>query len=58
MLAVTSGGMLWVSSGSSNARRGSISGLRKLTLTRCSGERNTALRVTSVPVPAVVGMAM
>jgi len=27
-------------------------------LTRCSGESSTALRVTSAPVPAVVGMAM
>ena len=39
------------------ARRGSIQGLRRLTLTRCSGEASTALRVTSVPVPAVVGIA-
>ncbi len=33
-------------------------GLRTLTLTRCSGEASTALRVTSLPVPAVVGMAI
>ena len=37
---------------------GSISGLRRLTFTRCSGEASTALRVTSAPVPAVVGTAM
>ena len=35
-----------------------MSGLRRLTLTRCSGEASTALRVTSEPVPAVVGIAM
>ena len=29
-----------------------------LTLTRCSGTLNTALRVTSAPVPAVVGIAI
>ena len=39
------------------AARGSISGLRRLAFTRCSGEDSTALRVTSEPVPAVVGMA-
>ncbi len=58
VLAVTSGGMLYVSLGSTSATRGSISGLRRLTFTRCSGEAKTALRVTSAPVPAVVGMAM
>ena len=36
---------------------GSRKGLRRLTLTRCSGEASTALRVASEPVPAVVGMA-
>jgi hypothetical protein len=35
-----------------------MSGLRRLTFTLCSGEPSTALRVTSAPVPAVVGMAM
>jgi len=34
---------------------GSMKGLRKLTLTRCCGDARTALRVTSEPVPAVVG---
>ena len=38
--------------------RGSMSALRRLTFTRCSGECSTALRVTSAPVPAVVGTAM
>src|ERR1019366_7914145 len=37
---------------------GSMCGLRRLTLTRCSGEASTALRVTSEPVPAVVGIAI
>jgi hypothetical protein len=46
-----------VSSGSISATRGNINGLRRLTFTRCSGEPNTALRVTSEPVPAVVGIA-
>jgi hypothetical protein len=55
--AVTSGGMVAVRSGSTSARRGSIKGLRRLAFTRCSGEVRTALRVTSLPVPAVVGMA-
>ena len=58
VLAVTAGGKLWVSSGSTSARRGSIVGLRRLALMPCSGEASTALRVTSAPVPAVVGMAM
>ncbi len=31
--------------------------LRRLTFTLCSGDDSTALRVTSEPVPAVVGMA-
>gem|GEM_PF-7011824 len=31
---------------------------RKLTLIPCLGAMSTALRVTSAPVPAVVGMAM
>ncbi len=44
--------------GSTTARRGSIWGCARLTLCRCRGGRNTALRVTSAPVPAVVGMAM
>ena len=53
-----SGGRSYVSSGSTNATDGSISGLRKLTLRRCSGEARTEFRVTSEPVPAVVGMAI
>ncbi len=56
--AVTAGGREYVSSGSTMARRGSIQALRRLTLTRCWWEASTALRVTSDPVPAVVGMAM
>jgi hypothetical protein len=43
---------------STSATRGSISGLRKLSLTWCSVDPSTALRVTSLPVPAVVGTAM
>ena len=39
------------------AAAGSMRGLRRLALTRCSGEARTALRVTSEPVPAVVGTA-
>ena len=35
-----------------------MKGLRKLTFTRCFGDASTALRVTSAPVPAVVGIAM
>ena len=35
-----------------------MNGLRMLTLTRCRGDSSTALRVTSAPVPAVVGSAM
>ena len=40
------------------ATSGSMDTLRRLTLTRCAGEASTALRVTSAPVPAVVGMAI
>ena len=40
------------------ATRGSMDALRKLALTRCSVLASTALRVTSEPVPAVVGMAI
>ena len=58
VLAVTAGGSPRSAPGRPRARRGSISGLRRLTLTRCSGEASTALRVTSAPVPAVVGTAM
>ena len=58
VLAVRAGGRLRVNSGSTMAMRGSMNGLRRLTLRRCSGEARTALRVTSEPVPAVVGMAM
>ena len=56
--AVIAAGKEIVKSGSITARSGNINGLRMLTLTRCCGEPNTALRVTSDPVPAVVGMAM
>ena len=40
-----------------NTLRAFVEGLRRLAFTRCSGEDNTALRVTSEPVPAVVGIA-
>ena len=58
VLAVTSGGSEYVSSGSTIATVGSIDGLRRLTFTRASSTMSTALRVTSAPVPAVVGMAI
>ena len=44
-------------SGSTIAARASISGLRKLAFTPCSGDASTAFLVTSDPVPAVVGTA-
>ena len=37
--------------------RGIIVTFRRLALTLWAGEANTALRVTSEPVPAVVGIA-
>ena len=55
--SVTGRGQPSVSAGSTIARRGSIRASRRLTLRRCSGTPITALRVTSAPVPAVVGMA-
>ena len=55
---LTAGGNSSVNSGSTTARRGSINGLLRLTLTWCSREASTALRVTSDPVPAVVGTAI
>ena len=57
LAAVTGGGHDAVSSGSTSATRGIISGLRRLALSRCSGTASTALAVTSAPVPAVVGTA-
>ncbi len=57
MLAVTCGGRPSVRSGSTNATRGIIVALRRLAFTPCSGDASTALRVTSDPVPAVVGIA-
>ncbi len=57
VLAVRAGGKSQVNSGSTSATLGSIKGLRKLTLSRCPGEVRTELRVTSAPVPAVVGIA-
>ena len=57
VVAVSPGGRSYVSSGSITATVGSISGLRRLTFTLCSGDASTALRVTSAPVPAVVGSA-
>ena len=53
--AVSAGGRSNVSSGSTSATPGSMCGLRRLALTPCVGEPRTALRVTSDPVPAVVG---
>ena len=58
IIAVNAGGKSTVNSGSTNATSASISPLRKLTFTRCSGDPSTAFRVTSDPVPAVVGIAM
>ena len=57
LAAVTGGGHETVSSASTRATRGIISGLRRLALTRCDGTASTALAVTSAPVPAVVGTA-
>ena len=56
--AVSAGGRFSVSSGSTTASRGSMDGLRRLAFTRCAGDDSTAFRVTSLPVPAVVGTAM
>ena len=58
VLAVRCGGRSRVRSGSTMATFASIIALRRLALTPCSGEPRTALRVTSEPVPAVVGTAM
>src|SRR6266571_509961 len=55
--AVAAGGQPTVSSGSTSATAGSITGLRMLTLTPCSGTANTEFVVASEPVPAVVGTA-
>src|SRR5699024_8750014 len=55
--AVTWGGQVTVSAGSTMATRASIDGERSDTFTRCTGEDSTALAVTSDPVPAVVGTA-
>ncbi len=55
--AVTPGGQLTVSSGSTSATVGCITGLRRLAFSPCSGEARTAFGVTSAPVPAVVGKA-
>ena len=57
LAAVTGGGHDTVSSGSTSATRGIISGLRRLALSRCPGAASTAFAVTSAPVPAVVGTA-
>ena len=56
--AVSAGGSASVSSGSTTASAGSINGLRRLTFWWLSGTVRTAFRVTSAPVPAVVGTAM
>ena len=57
LAAVTGAGQDRVSSGSTSATRGIISGLRRLAFSPCSGAARTALAVTSAPVPAVVGTA-
>ncbi len=56
--AVAAGDRLSVSSGSTTASRGRRCGLRRLAFTPWAGERITALRVASAPLPAVVGTAM
>ena len=58
LLAITAAGRPTSRSGSTIAARGSMSGLRRLAFTRCSGDASTAFLVTSEPVPAVVGSAM
>ena len=57
VLAVTAGGKSWVNTGSTRATCGTMLTLRILALTPCVSEVSTALRVTSDPVPAVVGIA-
>ena len=58
VLAVMAAGSPTVSCGSTIAMRGSIIGLRRLAFTPCSADPSTAFRVTSDPVPAVVGTAI
>lgn len=53
--AVTSGGSVRVSAGSSSATRGSSDSCRMLALTPLAASASTVLRVASEPVPAVVG---
>ena len=55
--AVTAGGRPRVSSGSANTARASSRGEKKIFLTWVCSSEMTALRPTSLPVPAVVGMA-
>jgi len=58
LAAVCAAGSVNVRSGSTMATRGSMKAWRRLTLTRSAGDPSTALRVTSLPVPAVVGIVM
>ena len=58
VLAVSSGGIVCVNTGSINATSGYILLLRKLTFTLCSVDFMTEFLVTSAPVPEVVGTAI
>ncbi len=58
VLAVTQGERPTASRGSTSTARGSRWTLRMLALIFRSGQASTALRVTSEPVPAVVGSAI
>lgn len=55
--AVIEGGRDSVSSGSSSATRGQLKALPTLILTFCSLSDSTDQMVSSLPVPAVVGIA-
>ncbi len=57
VVAVSAGGRSSVSEGSTIANRGRSDGPRRLTFTPCARDAITEFRVTSLPVPAVVGMA-
>lgn len=56
--AVMFGGVLRVNIGSTITLSGIMERWRRLTFTLASGIAITAFRVTSAPVPAVVGMAI
>ena len=57
MAAVTAAGRPTVSSGSANTARASSRGEKTIFLTWVCSSEMTALRPTSLPVPAVVGTA-